>query len=115
MVKEMGQLPQRAKGVPADARHETANALHSAVVRLLRRVAAAGGPGARAVVVEGERRDRPVDGIALRTDLLMLALAPGGRERTTAEIGDLATAAGLRRDSTVTLASGDRAHTLVAG
>jgi hypothetical protein len=84
-----------------------------AVVRLLRRVAAAGGPGVRALVVEGERRDRPVDGIALRTDLLMLALAPGGRERTTAEIGALAAAAGLRLATTVTLASGDRAHTLV--
>jgi DNA-binding MarR family transcriptional regulator len=38
MVKEMGQLPQRPKGIPADPRHETANALHSAVVRLLRQI-----------------------------------------------------------------------------
>jgi len=87
-----------------------------AVVALLRNAAAAGGAGARVVVVEGERRARPVDGIALRTDLLMLALAPGGRERTTAEVASLATAAGLGAVATVTLASGDRAHTFeVAG
>jgi hypothetical protein len=69
----------------------------------------------RVVVVEGERRARPVDGIALRTDLLMLAVArgQGGRERTTAEIGALAAAAGLRPAATTALASGDRAHTLV--
>lgn len=64
-------------------------------------------------MVEGERRARPVDGIALRTDLLMPAVAPGGRERTTAEIGALAAAAGLRPAATTALASGDRALTLV--
>jgi DNA-binding MarR family transcriptional regulator len=38
MVKDQGQrLPGRPKGLPADERHETANALHSAAVRLLRR------------------------------------------------------------------------------
>jgi hypothetical protein len=42
----------------------------------------------------------------------MLALTPGGRERTTAEFGRLAAAAGLRRAASVTLASGDRAHVL---
>jgi hypothetical protein len=80
-----------------------------AVVRLLRGVAAAGGPGARALVVEGERRARPVDGIALRTDLLMLTVAPGGRERTTAELRTVGAAAGLRLATTIRLASGDRA------
>ncbi|HET8658282.1 MAG TPA: MarR family transcriptional regulator [Micromonosporaceae bacterium] len=37
MVKRSGQLPARPAGTPADERHETANALHSAALRLLRR------------------------------------------------------------------------------
>jgi DNA-binding MarR family transcriptional regulator len=38
LVKNRGQgLPRPPAGVPHDARHETANALHSAAVRLLRR------------------------------------------------------------------------------
>jgi DNA-binding MarR family transcriptional regulator len=37
MVKYIGQLPEPPPGVPADARHATANALHSAALRLLRR------------------------------------------------------------------------------
>lgn len=41
MVKESGQLPGRPTGIPADARHETANLLHSATVRLLRLAASA--------------------------------------------------------------------------
>lgn len=38
MVKQSGQarLPARPTGVPADERHETANLLHSAALRLLR-------------------------------------------------------------------------------
>jgi hypothetical protein len=84
-----------------------------AVVRLLRGVRTAGPGGARALVVESERRSRPVDGVALRADLLMLAVAPGGRERTTGELRELAAAAGLRLASTTRLAPGDRAHTLV--
>ena len=81
-------------------------------VRLLRGVAAAetDGERTRAIVVEGERRLRPVDDIAARTDLLMLALAPGGRERTTTEFERLAARAGLRLDQTIPLPSGDRAH-----
>lgn len=75
-------------------------------VRLLRQVPA----DARAVVVEGERHVRPVDSITARADLLMLALAPGGRERSTAEFKQLATQAGRQLDRTVRLASGDRAH-----
>jgi DNA-binding MarR family transcriptional regulator len=38
MVKQTGQLPPPPRGVPDDARHATANALHSAAVRLLRLV-----------------------------------------------------------------------------
>jgi DNA-binding MarR family transcriptional regulator len=37
MVKNVGQLPPLPTGLPADERHETANALHSAALRLLRR------------------------------------------------------------------------------
>lgn len=84
-------------------------------VRLLSGAAAAGlgdrgDQPARAIVVEGERRIPPTDGIALRTDLLMLAVAPGGRERTTSEFEDLAARAGLRLRRTVRLATGDQAH-----
>lgn len=38
MVKNTGQLPTLPTGLPADERHETANALHSAALRLLRQV-----------------------------------------------------------------------------
>jgi DNA-binding MarR family transcriptional regulator len=42
MVKHPGQrLPPRPAGLPADECHETANVLHSAAVRLLRRARAA--------------------------------------------------------------------------
>jgi DNA-binding MarR family transcriptional regulator len=41
MVKDQGQLPGLPDGLPADDRHETANALHSAALRLLRRARAA--------------------------------------------------------------------------
>jgi DNA-binding MarR family transcriptional regulator len=37
MVKNTGQLPPLPHGLPADERHETANVLHSAALRLLRR------------------------------------------------------------------------------
>ena len=37
MVKNIGQLPPLPPGLSADERHETANALHSAALRLLRR------------------------------------------------------------------------------
>jgi len=51
-------------------------------VRLLSRAGTDGPNDVRIVVVEGHRSGRPTDDIAARTDLLMLALAPGGRERT---------------------------------
>ena len=68
---------------------------------------------ARVVVVEGRLHERPRDDIASRTDLLMLALTPGGHERTPEQFAALARAAGLRRQRTVRLASGDDAHVLV--
>lgn len=37
MVKNGGQLPPPPAGIPVDERHGTANALHSAALRLLRR------------------------------------------------------------------------------
>ena len=49
-------------------------------VRLLQRVATDSPPGARVIVVESVRRGRPVNDLATTTDLLMLAVAPGGRE-----------------------------------
>ncbi|MCU1430070.1 MAG: hypothetical protein JWL83_4070 [Actinomycetia bacterium] len=78
--------------------------------RLLERVVAAAAPGARIVVVEGERKQVPADDITARTDLLMLALTPGGRERTTGEFAALGAAVGLRHERAVALASGNRAH-----
>jgi hypothetical protein len=83
--------------------------------RILDRVASAAGPGARVVVVEGERRARPRGDVATASDLLMLALAPGGRERTTAEFTALGRAAGLDPQRTIRLASGDRAHVFRTG
>jgi hypothetical protein len=76
---------------------------------LLRQVAAAAPPAARVVVVEHEQPRVPLDDVGTRSDLLMLALTPGGRERTTSEFVALAAAAGLRMDRTIPLASGDRA------
>jgi O-methyltransferase domain len=78
----------------------------------IRRVAPA---SCEVVVLEGERRARPRPGIALSTDLLMMALTPGGRERTTEEIASLATRAGWSHRRAVALPSGDYAHVLVGG
>jgi hypothetical protein len=94
------------------------NVLHDwdddAAVRLLGHVVPAGGDGTRAIVVEGERRAGAHDTITARTDVLMLALAPGGRERSRAEFARLATRAGLGLRRTVRLASGDVAHVMGA-
>ena len=83
-----------------------------AATRLLGTVREAAPPGARLVVVEGERTARPSDDIAGRTDLLMLAVAPGGKERSRAEVAALATAAGWRVERVVRLPSADLAHVL---
>jgi hypothetical protein len=81
-------------------------------VRLLRSVRTAAPEGARLIVVEAERSDAPSDDIAGRTDLLMLVLAPGGRERTGAEVTALATSAGWRVERVAHLASADAAYIL---
>jgi hypothetical protein len=78
-------------------------------VRLLEGVVAAAPLAARVIVVEHEQQGLPLDDIGTRTDLLMLALTPGGRERTTSEFADLGAAAGLRWDRAIPLASGDQA------
>ena len=65
----------------------------------------------RIVVVDSRAHRAPVDDLAQRADLLMLALTPGGRERTTREFAGLGDAAGLRLRRTSLLASGDVAHT----
>jgi hypothetical protein len=83
-------------------------------VRLLANTAAAGGPSSRIVVVDGVRPRRPRDRVATRTDVLMLALAPGGRERTADEMAALAERAGRRIVRTLRLASGDVAYELAA-
>ena len=81
-------------------------------VRLLATVRRVAPEDCEVVVVEGERRARPTAGIALSTDLLMMALTPGGRERTTAEIAALATRAGWSHQRRIALPSGDYAHVL---
>jgi hypothetical protein len=92
-------------------------------VRLLRRVAAAmtGGDAApsraatpRAVVLEGLANTRPRDDLVARSDLLMFALTPGGRERTREEFAELAATAGLRLQRLIKLASGETAQVLIA-
>jgi len=105
------------------------NVLHdwddAAAERLLGNVARALGSGdqaddsaqtplRRVVIVESEAHERPRDDLAIRADLLMLALTPGGRERTVEELVALGSQAGLRRQQVRRLASGDVALVLVA-
>lgn len=61
----------------------------------------------RIVVVDSRAHPRPVDDIALLADTLMLALTPGGRERTVDDFAELGRAAGLRLHDQRALASGD--------
>jgi len=88
------------------------------VQRLLERVAAAARASAattaavRVVVVESRAHPRPVEEIALSADTLMLALTPGGRERTVDELAAIGRAAGLSCRRWLTLASGDVAMVL---
>jgi hypothetical protein len=79
-------------------------------VRLLARAVADSPSRARIVVVEGHRTAPPADDIATRTDLLMLALAPGGRERTAREFAKLGERAGLYLKRSIPLPSADFAH-----
>jgi hypothetical protein len=129
----VARLPERAgvravagdafAGVPAGFdTYLLVNVLHdwddAAAARLLRRVAdAARGSvaSARIVVVESEAHARPRDDLATLADGLMLALTPGGRERTTAEIVALAREVELSLERTHPLVSGDVAHVLRPG
>ena len=79
-------------------------------VRLLTTVRRVAPVHSEVVVVEGEKRERPVPGIALSTDLLMMALTPGGRERTTHEISAIGERSGWKHHRSIALASGDYAH-----
>jgi len=79
-------------------------------VGLLTNVAQAVPSDGRIIVVEGERTPIPADGITARTDLLMLLLTNGGRERTTAELAELGRLSGLTHERAIRLASADRAH-----
>ena len=83
-------------------------------VRILRTVAAAAGAGGRVLVVDSLRRDRPLDEIGLRADVLMAALTGGGKERDADGFAALGRAAGLRLIRTTPLASGDVVHELVS-
>ena len=83
-------------------------------VRILQSVAAAVSERGRIFVVDALRRDRPIDDIGLRADVLMAALTGGGQERDAAQFATLGRAAGLRLAATTSLASGDVAHELVA-
>lgn len=80
--------------------------------RLLTRIADDASPTAKVIVVEGLRHSRPADDIAQQTDLLMLLLAPGGRERSRAELASLAECSGWALREVVALASGDFAFVL---
>jgi hypothetical protein len=71
-------------------------------------------PVGRLIVIESTARGRPRDDLAIRADLLMLALTPGGRERSVAEIAALGARVGLRQRQVRRLASGDVAIVLVA-
>src|SRR6202011_4816227 len=64
-------------------------------IALLKQAHAVLPPNGRILIVEGERRRRPLDDIAARTDMLMLALTPGGHERSPSELAALARVARL--------------------
>jgi hypothetical protein len=84
--------------------------------RLLATVSAAmastAAASSRAVIVEGRTDARARDEFTARTDLLMLALTAGGRERTGREFAKLGAAVGLRLERTVHLPSSSVAHIL---
>ena len=64
-------------------------------------------------MVDADRPRRPVDDVSVQTDLLMLALTPGGRERSADDFAAIGSRAGLRLEHSVPLASGDRANVFV--
>jgi O-methyltransferase domain len=76
-------------------------------VRLLSRAAIDAPSGARIIVVETQRTIRPIDDLGISIDILMLAVAPKGRERTAEQFAEIARRAGLRLDRQVALPSAD--------
>lgn len=105
------------KGVPTDFdTYLLVNVLHdwgnADATRILAQINSCMKPGARIIVVESERALIPADDMAVRSDVLMSALTPGGGERDRHQFADIAGTAGLRRERTVPLASGDVAHIL---
>ena len=93
------------------------NVLHDwddeVATRLLARAADAAratsraGPAPQIIVVDGEAFSRPTDDITSLADTLMLALTPGGHERTLEAFTDLGRRAGLHLRDHHRLASGD--------
>ena len=80
--------------------------------RLLAATAQAARPDTRVIVVDSDRPTTPRPDMGTSADVLMAALTRGGCERDAPAVGRLATAAGLRYDRTIPLASGDLAHEL---
>jgi hypothetical protein len=106
------------QALPADCdTYLLVNVLHdwddAATATLLSRAAEAArnaegaGSDARVIVVDSLAGRRPTEDLALLADTLMLALTPGGRERTVEQFVALGEAAGLRRERHHRLASGD--------
>lgn len=83
-------------------------------IQILRNLAEALAPRARALVVETNRPERGQDSFAASSDLLMLTLA-SGRERTSAEHRSLFAAAGLTLEATHRLPTGFVAYELGGG
>ena len=113
----------RLEATPGDAfesipgGHDTyllVNVLHdwgdAEATALLTNVATALGAGGRVIVVDNDPSQKRSNGISAATDVLMAALTPGGRERTTEQFVAMAAAAGLRHERTARLASADLAH-----
>lgn len=82
--------------------------------RILGRVREAMGSGGRAVVVDATIDHRTPQELIAATDLLMLTLTAGGRERTAADWQHVVNAAGLRIHRHQPLATGFSAYELVA-
>ena len=82
------------------------------VVRILTSVRTAMSPASRCLLVDADLDDQHPDAFAAGTDLLMLLITAGGRERTDADWRRLANAAGLELAESIPLASGFAVHDL---
>jgi hypothetical protein len=82
-------------------------------VRILSNVRAAMAPSARCLVVDAVLSDRHPESFTAATDILMLMLTPGGRERTLVEWDALVLRAGLRVASRRLLPTGFTVQELV--